>query len=106
MISNLTTNEADISHADTAWVLVASCFIFLMVWVLINWKKVIELPSFIANYYLKIPGVGYYYGGIIHKKNMLSVLITTSLAIAVVSIEVLWFLTFNKYLSICYTEYF
>jgi len=67
MIGNSTTSEADISAADTAWILVASCFIFLM-----------------------IPGVGYYYGGIIQKKNMLSVLITTSLAIAVVSIE--WFL--------------
>jgi len=59
-------NAIEISHADTVWVLVASAMIFLMV-----------------------PGVGYYYGGICQRKNVLSVVLTTGLALAVVSFQ--WF---------------
>ena len=37
-----------------------------------------------------IPGLGFFYGGITHKKNLLTVLLSTSLGLAVVS--VFWYI--------------
>jgi Amt family ammonium transporter len=37
-----------------------------------------------------IPGLGYFYGGITHRKNLLTSLLSTALGLAVVS--VLWFI--------------
>lgn len=37
-----------------------------------------------------IPGLGYFYGGITHKKNLLTTLLSTMLSIAVVAIQ--WFI--------------
>jgi ammonia channel protein AmtB len=39
----------------------------------------------------KIPGVGYFYGGITSKKNHLTMLIAPGLAIAIVSFQVFFF---------------
>lgn len=37
-----------------------------------------------------IPGLGYFYGGITHKKNLLTTLLSTMLSIAIVAIQ--WFI--------------
>jgi Amt family ammonium transporter len=43
-----------------------------------------------ALVFLMIPALGYFYGGITHRKNLLTALLTTGLGIAVVSIQ--WFI--------------
>jgi Amt family ammonium transporter len=71
-MSNITTvlppppAAPTISGGDTAWVLVSTALVFIM-----------------------IPGLGYFYSGMAHSKNALSLIFLSILAIAVVSIE--WF---------------
>lgn len=55
-----------ISEGDTAWVLVSTCLVYLM-----------------------IPGVGYFYSGMSQSKNALSLIFLSLLSVAIVSIE--WF---------------
>ena len=38
----------------------------------------------------QIPGVGYYYGGIIKRKNLLTLFMSTALSVAIVSVQ--WFI--------------
>jgi Amt family ammonium transporter len=57
---------AQINQADTCWVLICVCLVFIM-----------------------IPGLGYFYGGITSKKNFLTMLLASILAVAINSIQ--WF---------------
>lgn len=59
--------SSKINGADTAWVLISTCLVFIM-----------------------IPGLGYFYGGITRKKSLLTMLISTGLAVSIVSFQ--WFL--------------
>lgn len=58
---------AELNQADTTWILFSACLVFLM-----------------------IPGIGIYHGGIIQRKNHLTLLMTSVLAISIISIQ--WFL--------------
>jgi len=57
----------EINYADTTWILVSTALIFLM-----------------------FPGLGFFYGGITHKKTFLTQLFATSLGLAVVTVQ--WYL--------------
>jgi hypothetical protein len=55
----------------------------------LNLLKETEFQTFNINIKNKIPGVGYFYGGITSKKNMLTMLMAPSLSIAINSIQVI-----------------
>jgi Amt family ammonium transporter len=69
MSSNDTKTDVPytISGADTGWILTSTCLVFIM-----------------------IPGVGYFYSGITRKKSQLTILLTSGLALGIVSFE--WWL--------------
>lgn len=53
------------------------------------------LEKFLTSWYflvlfLKVPGVGYYYAGVVDKKSQLTTLFSSFLAIAVVSFQVIF----------------
>ncbi len=87
MLSN-STIEVEISHADTVWILVKNTHPHI-------WSNIVFLYLFLLNkvagalILLMVPGVGFYYGGIIQRKNYLSILSTSGLALAIVSFQ--WF---------------
>ena len=59
---------ADINHADTAWVLLSAGLVMLMT-----------------------PAVGFFYGGLVRKKNVLSVIMQSLFIMALISVQwVLW----------------
>jgi Amt family ammonium transporter len=58
-------NEINLNAADTAWVLASSCLVFIM-----------------------LPGVGFYYGGMISRKSILTMLFSTLLSKAIVTMQV------------------
>lgn len=68
--------EGKINGADTAWIIVATAFVFLMT-----------------------PGLAFFYGGMVHRKNVISTMIKSVVAAGVVSI--LW--VFVGY-SLCFGE--
>ena len=57
------TNVIPIDHADTAWILIASALVFLMT-----------------------PGLGFFYGGMVRYKNLVSTLLQSFVALGIVSI--------------------
>lgn len=61
------TSSSKINFTDTAWILVSTILVFIM-----------------------IPGLGFFYGGLAQRKNQLSLLITGGFSICIVSIQ--WFL--------------
>ncbi|MGM5631196.1 ammonium transporter [Apibacter raozihei] len=65
--TTLTLTPAKFNHADVAWMLVASVLVFLMT-----------------------PGVGFFYGGMVNSKNIISTIFQSF--IAMVTITVLWFI--------------
>ena len=66
MTNNISTDELyNINHGDSTWVAISTCLAFIM-----------------------FPGLGYFYGGIAHRKNLLTILLSTTLGLSVVSIQV------------------
>ena len=58
-------NGIPIDHADTAWILIASALVFLMT-----------------------PGLGFFYGGMVRYKNLVSTILQSFVALGIIS--VLW----------------
>lgn len=63
--SRNSTDDFDFSFADTTWIAISTCLAFIM-----------------------FPGLGFFYGGIAHRKNLLTILLSTTLGLSVVSIQV------------------
>ena len=60
----LADDEADISAGDTSWVLIASAMVLLMT-----------------------PGVGFFYGGMVRKKNVLAILTQSFIIMGLISVQ-------------------
>ena len=64
---SISTQFVDINHADTAWMIVASALVLLMT-----------------------PGLAFFYGGMVSKKNVISTMLQSFIALGVISL--LWVL--------------
>ena len=63
----MSMQSVDINHADTAWMIVASALVLLMT-----------------------PGLAFFYGGMVSKKNVISTMLQSFIALGVISL--LWVL--------------
>ena len=62
---SMSMQSVDINHADTAWMIVASALVLLMT-----------------------PGLAFFYGGMVSKKNVISTMLQSFIALGVISL--LW----------------
>ena len=60
---SFSSNSNDINHADTAWMIVASALVLLMT-----------------------PGLAFFYGGMVSKKNVISTMLQSFIALGVISL--------------------
>src|SRR5690554_1609025 len=61
--SSTTFSELEVSHADTAWMLMAAALVFLMT-----------------------PGLAFFYGGMVRYKNLVSTLIQSFITLGIISV--------------------
>ena len=99
-IVNATGNiiKYEIDKGDTVWIMVNIKYINFQE-MKFNLKAFLELKTCACILFLMFPGLGYFYGGLTHRKNLLTLLLSTSLSLAVVFIQ--WFVLGY---SLCFSE--